>query len=459
VSSTIFGWIYEPLLYLDLDNSYKGLLAESWSVSDDNKTIAFKIRKGIKFTDGSALNAAAVKFTYERLQKEGSKSPIQPTLKNVLTLTAKDDLTIVMELKEPYAPIFHDLATAYAGILSPSAVQKANDDIGRTAVGTGPYKLGEWKTGQEITLVKNADYTSAPATFANHGAPYIDEVHIRVIPEPASQLAALQAGEIDGLGLSATQLPQVEGDSKFKIYDSFTFGLTYLGFDAKRPPFDDPKLRRALSYAVNKNEIVQAVFENKLAKVACCPIAESIQGYDPKVADAEAKYEVAKAKSSLDAIGYKAGSDGLRTTPDGKPFKPVLYTTTDATLGKVATLLQAQFKAVGVDLQVKQLESGALLAATPKAEHDLYLNGYSWNEPDMYSLFLSCDRLKSSNRVLYCDPKLEDLIVQGRTTLDQAKRMQIYFNAQTYTLEQAPWQPLYMSVNKTAIRATYASYQ
>jgi peptide/nickel transport system substrate-binding protein len=321
-------------------------------------------------------------------------------------------------------------------------------------VGTGPYTLGDWKTGQEITLVKNADYTSAPAAFANHAAPYIDEVHIRVIPEPASQLAALQAGEIDGLGLSATQLPQVEGDSKFKIYDSFTFGLTYLGFDAKRPPFDDPKLRRALSYAVNKTEIVQAVFENKLAKVACCPIAESIQGYDPKVADAEAKYDVAKAKSSLDAIGYKAGSDGLRTTPDGKPFKPVLYTTTDATLGKVATLLQAQFKAVGVDLQVKQLESGALLAATPKAEHDLYLNGYSWNEPDMYSLFLSCDRLKSSNRVLYCDPKLEDLIVQGRTTLDQAKRMQIYFNAQTYTLEQAPWQPLYMSVNKTAIRAT-----
>jgi len=455
VSSTIFGWIYEPLVYQDLDNSYKGLLADSWTVSDDNKTITFKLRSGIKFTDGTPFNAAAVKFTYERLQNEGSKSPIQPTLKNVVSMTAKDDLTFVMQLKDPYAPIFHDLQTSYAGILSPTAVQKANDDIGRTPVGTGPYKLADWRTGQEITLARNADYAWPPALFANRGAPYFDELRYRVIPDPASQLAAFQAGEVDQLGLSAPQLPQIENDPRFKIYDSFAVGLTYLGFDAKRPPFDNPALRRALAYAVNKNEIVQGVFENKLAKVACCPIAESIQGYDPKVADAaEAKYDPAKAKSSLDALGYKAGANGVRTTPDGKPFQPVLYTTTDATLGKVATLLQAQFKAVGVDLQVKQLESGALLAATPKAEHDLYLNGYSWNEPDMYSLFLSCDRLTSSNRVLYCDPKLEDLIVKGRTTLDQAKRMQIYYDAQVYTLQQAPWQPLYMPVSKTAVRAT-----
>jgi peptide/nickel transport system substrate-binding protein len=454
VASTIFGWIYEPLVYQDLDNSYKGLLAESWTVSPDNTTITFKLRKGVKFTDGTPLNAEAVRSTFERLQKEGTKSPIQPTFKNVVSMKAPDDLTFVMELKEPYAPIFHDLATSYAGILSPSAVQKANDDIGRTAVGTGPYTLGEWKTGQELTLVRNADYAWAPASFSNRGAPYIQEIKYKVIPEPASQLAALQAGEIDYLALDATQLPSVENDAKIKIYDSYTFGLTYLGFDAKRPPFDSASLRRALSHAVNKDEIVQAVFDNKLAKVACCPIAESMQGFDPKVAEFEAKYDVSKAKAELDALGYKPGADGMRTTPDGKAFKPVLYTSNSATHGKIATLLQAQFKAVGVDLQVKQLEAGALLAATPKAEHDLYLNGYSWNEPDMYSLFLSCDRLKSSNRVLFCDPKLEDLIKKGRTTLDQAKRAQIYFDAQKYTLEQAPWQPLYMPVNKTAIRAT-----
>ncbi len=453
VSSTIFGWIYEPLVYQDLDNSYKGLLAESWMVSSDSKSITFKLRKGITFTDGSPLNAEAVKFSFERLQRVGAKSPIFETFKNVTSMEAKDELTFVMNMKEPYAPIFHDLQVSYAGILSPTAVKAANDNIGRAAVGTGPYKLKEFQTGQQITLERNPDYKWAPALFQNRGAPFIQEFRYRVIAEPATQLAALDAGEVDVLGLRAQDLSRYGSDARFKVFDSFTFGLTYLGFDAKRPPFDNAKLRAALAKAVNKDEIVQVVFENKLAKASCCPIAESIQGYDPKLKEFELKYEPAKAKTELDSLGYKPGADGMRTTPEGKPFKPVLYTSTSDTHGKIATLLQAQLKAVGVDLQIKQLESGALLAATPKAEHDLYLNGYSWNEPDMFSLFLSCDRVTSSNRVLYCNPQLEDLIKKGRTELDQAKRMQIYFDAQKLTMQEAPWQPLYMPVSKTAVNA------
>lgn len=450
-SSTIFGWIYEPLIYQDLDNSLKGLLAESWTVSPDSKTVTFKLRKGVKFTDGSPFNAEAVKFTFERLQKVGSKSPISPAFQNVTSMVAKDELTFVMDLKDPYAPIFHDLAVSYAGILSPAAVKAANDDIGRAPVGTGPYKLKEWQTGQKVVLERNPDYAWAPALFANRGAPYIQELHYKVIPETASQLATLEAGEVDVLGLAAKDLSKYQSDQRFKIFDSLSFGLTYLGFDAKRKPFDDPKLRRALAYAVNKQEIVDIVFEGKLARAQCCPIAESIQGYDPKLKEFEATFDPAKAKKDLDELGYKPGPDGMRRAPDGSAFKPALYTTTSDTHGKVATLLQSQFKAVGVDLQVKQLESGTLLALTPKAEHDLYLNGYSWNEADMFSLFLSCDRVTSSNRVLYCNEALERLIKAGRTELDQAKRMQIYFDAQKLTLQEAPWQPLYMTVGKTAV--------
>ena len=452
ISSTVFGWIYEPLIYQDLDNSYKGLLAESWAVSPDSKTITFTLRKGISFSDGSPFNAAAVKFTFERLQRVGAKSPIAETFKGA-TFAAPNDTTFVLSLPTPYAPIFHDLQVAYAGILSPAAVQAANDKIDRTAVGTGPYKLKEWQAGQQLTLERNDKYASPPALYKNRGAPFIEQLRYKVIPEPATQLAALDAGEVDVLGLQAKDVAKYAADKRFAIYDSFTYGLTYLGFDAARKPFDDARLRQALSRAVNKDEIVQGVFGGTLAKAACCPIAQSIQGYDEKLKQYELKYDVAAAKAGLDAIGYKAGADGMRTAPDGSAFKPVLYTTTSSDHGKIATILQGEFKAVGVDLQVKQLESGALLAATPKAEHDLYLNGYSWNEPDMFSLFLSCDRVKSSNRVLFCDQKLEDLIKAGRTELDQTKRMQIYFEAQKYTMEQAPWQPLYMPISKTAVSA------
>jgi peptide/nickel transport system substrate-binding protein len=175
-----------------------------------------------------------------------------------------------------------------------------------------------------------------------------------------------------------------------------------------------------------------------------------MQGYDEKLKEFELQYNPNKAKQLLDELGYKV-SGKYRTTPDGKPFQPAIYTTTSNTHGKVSTLLQAQFQAVGVDMQVKQMESGALLALTPKAEHDLYLNGYGWNEPDMFSLFLSCDRISGSNRVLYCNQDLEKLIVAGRTTLDYAKRMQIYFDAQKLVLQEAPWQPLYMTVSKSVV--------
>jgi len=456
VASNIFGSIYEPLVYQDLDNSYKGLLAESWTVSPDNKTITFILRKGITFTDGSPFNSAAVKFTYERLQRVGAKSPIFETFKSVAKMDASNDSTFVLSLTEPYAPVFHDLATSYAGILSPSAVQAAGDKIDRAAVGTGEYKLKDWQTGQQVTLERNDKYDHAPAYYKNRGAAFIQQIRYKVIPDASTQLAALDAGEIDSLGLQAKDVAKFSADKRFATYDSFTYGLTYLGFDAARPPFDDAKLRTALSRAVNKDEIVQTVFGGTLAKVACCPIAPSIQGYDEKLKQYELKYDVAAAKSGLDAIGYKAGADGMRTKPDGTAFKPVLYTTTSSDHTKISTLIQAQFKAVGVDLQVKQVESAALLAATPKAEHDLYLNGYNWNEPDMFSLFLSCDRVKTSNRVLFCDQTLEAMIKAGRTELDQTKRMQIYFDAQKYTMQQAPWQPLYMPVSKTAVNARIA---
>ena len=455
VASTIFGSIYEPLLYQDLDNSYKGLLAQSWTVSADSKTITFTLRSGITFTDGSPFNAAAVQFTYERLQRLGAKSPIFETLKGA-TFAAPSDGSFVLTLPTPYAPVFHDLATSYAGILSPVAVRAAGDKIDRVAVGTGPYRLKEWQTGQQVTLERNDAYAHPPAFYANRGAPFIQELRYRVIPDPATQLAALDAGEIDVLGLQAKDIAQYGADKRVATFDSYAYGLTYLGFDAARKPLDDPRLRRALAHAVNKAEIVQTVFGGTLAKVACCPIAESIQGYDPRLQQYELTYEVAAATAGLEALGYAAGPSGLRSKPDGSPFQPVLYTSTSSEHGKIATLLQAQFRAVGVDLQVKQLEPGALLAATPKAEHDLYLNGYSWNEPDMFSLFLSCDRVKSSNRVLFCDQTLEALIRAGRTELDQAKRMQIYFDAQKYTLEQAPWQPLYMPISKTAVAARIA---
>jgi peptide/nickel transport system substrate-binding protein len=451
VASVILSWIYEPLLDQAPDGSYVGLLSESWTSSPDNKSIVFALRRNIKFSDGSPLNANAVKFTFERLQRVGTNSPIFDTFKNIASMETPDEFTFKLNLKEPYAPIFHDLATVYAGILAPSAVQAANDDISRQPVGTGPYTLKQWQKGQVIVLQRNADYNHPPQYYTNRGAPYIQELAYKIIADPAAQLAALEQGEVDVLGLQAKDVAKYGSDPRFKLYDRLATGLTYLGFNTAKPPYDNVKLRQALSHAVNKDEIVQQVFGGILARAVCCPIAPSIQGYDDRLKEYELKYDPDQSKQMLDDLGYTLGANGLRTTPSGKPFQPVLYTTTSIEYTQVSKLLQGQFKAVGIDLQVKQLEQAALIAATPKGEHDLLLFFYSWEEPDLFSLFLSCDRVNSSNRVLYCNQDLEKLIRAGRTELDLSQRLQIYFEAQKLTILEAPWQPLYMGVGKTAV--------
>jgi peptide/nickel transport system substrate-binding protein len=450
-SGNITGQIYEKLVYLDLDKTYKGLLAESWTVSPDNKVITFKLRQGIVFSDGSPFNAEAVKFTYERLQRVGSKASIYTAFQNVEKMEAPDDYTFIVRLKEPAAPFLHDLVANAAGILSPSAVKAANDKIDRVAVGTGAYKLKEWKVGQEIILERNPTHKEFRAYLDNKGAPYIQEKRYKIVPEAATQLVALEAGELDAIALRPQDIAKYEKDARFKIYDSYATGNVYLAFDAAKPPFDNPKLRQALAYPVNKDEIVQVVLEGKTGRRACCPIAESIQGYDPKLKEYELNYNPAKAKQLLDELGYKPGADGMRQTPDGKSFAPAIYTTTSETFGKVATLLQAQYKAVGINMQVKPMESAALLALTPTKQHDLFLNSYNWNEPDMFTVFLSCDRLQSGNRAQYCNQDLEKMIVAGRAELDQIKRMKIYFDAQKFVMEQAVWQPLYNAINKVAV--------
>ncbi len=280
-------------------------------------------------------------------------------------------------------------------------------------------------------------------------------MHFKVIPEIATQIAALEAGEIDTMDLRAQDIAKYSTDKRFNLYDSIATGVVYLGFNTTKAPFTDQKVRQALSFAVNKDEIVQVVFGNVTGRRACCYLAESIQGYDPKLEQYELKHDPAKAKQMLDSLGFKPGADGMRTTPDGKPFKPAVNTTTSETFGKVATLLQAQYRAVGVDLQIKQMDSSALLALTPKGEHDLYLNSYNWNEPDMFSNFLGCARVQSSNRVLYCNQDFEKMIQAARTELDQTKRMQQYFEIQKFIMDQAPWQPVYVAVTKTALSSKF----
>lgn len=446
---TVFSEIYDALIYQDLDLTFKGLLAESWEISDDNKEITFKLREDVTFTDGTPFNAEAVKFNIERLSDIGAKSPIFDTAA-AITPEVLDEFTVKFVFDSPNAGFFNAFTGGYGGMMSPTAAEAAGDEFGRAPVGSGPYALNEWVTGSSVSLTANPDFTTIEEYYENKGAPAIQELLYRVIPEPFAQVAALETGEVDTVGLTATDLPRFENDDRFEIFSSQNSSLAYLGLTRIRPLMEDPNVRKAIAHAINRDEIVSTLFEGGLAEACATPLPPSVPGYDPTLEDVAPKFDLDAAKALLDEAGWVEGSDGIREK-DGAKMQPQLYTSTSATLGQLATLIQAQLRLVGIDVEITQLEVAALLDFTPRGEHDMLLLSWGWSDPDVLFLFLSTERMGSSNRVHYSNPEFDELLKQGSETMDQEARMAVYREAQLILLEDLPWVPLYMPISKTAV--------
>lgn len=446
---TIFDQIHSSLIYQDIDLTYKGLLAESWEISEDNREITMKLREGVTFHDGSEFNADSVKYTFERLGAVGAKNP-NYELAQAITVEVIDPLTARLVFDEPNAAFFNAMSGGYGAMLSPEATEAAGDQYGRQPVGTNAYKLKDWQTGSTVTLEAFEDFSAAPAYFENQGAPHIKEQVYRVIPESFAQVASLETGEVDVADLSATDLPRFENDDRFEIFSAREPELGYLGLTRTRPLMEDPKVRKALAHAIDRDEIVNTLFEGGLAEPCSTPLPPSVPGYDPALEELSPQFDIEAAKTLLEEAGWVEGQDGIREK-NGEKLKPRLYTTTATTLGQLATLIQGQLRNIGVDVEINQLEVAALLDFTPKGEHDMLLLSWGWSDPDVLYLFLSTDRLETSNRVHYSNPAFDELLVKGQQTINQEERMKVYHDAQQVLLEDLPWIPLYMPISKTAV--------
>lgn len=451
-ASIVFEQIYSSLIFKDLDLTFQGELAESWETSEDNLELTFTLRDGVTFHDGSELTADSVKFTFERLQEVGTKSPIYEEVNKITGMEVVDPLTIRLTFSEPSATFLNAISNAYGAILPQAAVESAGDDFARQPVGCGPYTLQDWQTGSRVTLASFDGYSTAPAYYENRGAAYISELAFQVIPETFSQIAALETGEIDTVGLTATDFPRFENDDRFEIHSSKGIGIVYLGLTTTRPLMEDPTVRQAIAHAIDRDEIVTTLYEGGLAEPVYTALPPSNPGYDESLVDDAPHLAVEQAQALLDEAGWTVGDDGIRTK-DGERLAPLLYTTTSTTYSQLATLIQSQLRIIGIDVQINTLEVGSLLDFTPQGEHDMLLLSYSWSDPDALYLFLSSDRLESSNRVHYSNEEFDALLKEGQQIFDQDQRMEIYRKAQQILIEDLPWVPLVMPIFKTAVAA------
>jgi peptide/nickel transport system substrate-binding protein len=331
----------------------------------------------------------------------------------------------------------------YPQPLEKAYVEEMGDDYGRHPIGVGPFRFKEWVTGEKIVLERNPDFNWGPA-YAHAGPAYIETVEFRIIPEYATQLAGLEAGEIDYMYLEGKDLQRIEETDQFQVFSFLEFGAGQtLILNTIKPPLDDVRVREALAMAVDR-EVLVAVSAGGHAQPNYGPLTPNTVGYWPGVEYIAYTHDLNRAKALLEEAGFTYNGDGMAER-DGLPLTLDLKT---YALGvKDAEILQEQLKAVGVEVVIEQGEVATMNEALAKGEFDLTLRGFGW--PDYGAMFAMFhpSMIGLFNYGSINDPELTQDLEMAVVTTDQALLDQSLADAQRRIVEQAYTVPLYAVQN------------
>lgn len=453
--NAILPYLLDTLIYRDTDNSYKPYLAEAWAVSEDGKTITFTLRQDVTFHDGTPMNAEAVQATFARLMQDDSKSSLAGSFANVEKIEATSAYEVVFTLKQPSSTLLNTLTTAYAGIISPTAVEQSGDQFGMNPVGTGPFKLESWKPGEEIALVRNEAYAWAPPVVQNPGAPYLDKLVFKIIPDASAQLTAFQTGEVDVMFINqSSQIAKLEKDSAARLDETALNSLIYLSFNMQASPMDNRQVRLAVAHAVNKQELIQLALGG-IGEAVFSPLAPTLPGFDPTLSSLAPAFDLQQSEALLTEAGFTRQPDGTWLSAEtGEPLALELLTSTRAPNEALATVLQAQLKEAGIPLTIRALESAAAGEAATQGDYQVMLWRYDWNDADVLSVYLSSSRIGKTNRTFYSNPDVDEALSAAAREIDPEKRDAFYSAAQKILIEDQPWVPLYTPKDYTVTRST-----
>ena len=408
-------------------------LAESWTISQDGLSYTFKLRRAIAFHDGTPFNAQAVKFSIERqinaehpANKLGKYPFAAYFFGNVKAVEVMDDTTVRFILKEPRASFLAVLTAGAASIVSPTAALKAGQDYAVSPVGTGPFKFVAWDRGQRVVLEKNPGYWRFPVK--------VDRVIYRPITEDQARLTELLTGGLDLIvGTPPDFVAQLENHPKVTLHRQVGAHVWYLGFNNTKKPFDDKRVRQALNYAVNKEAIVRDVLKGTGA-VSKGPVLPGTWGDEGGLKPFP--YDPARAKKLLAEAGLGSGFSTTLWVPEsGSGMQSPVA---------MSTVVQSNLKAVGVNVTLQTMEWGTFLAKLRTKEQEMF--ALSWmagsEDPDlvMYPLLHSSQWTPvGPNRALYKNARFDEVLGQARQTTDQAKRAELYREAQRLLHDDPPW--------------------
>ncbi|AET70806.1 ABC-type dipeptide transport system, periplasmic component [Desulfosporosinus orientis DSM 765] len=427
-SAKVMSNIYEGLLKYNKDSTkVEPSLAKSWDVSPDGLTYTFHLQEGVKFQDGTDFNAEAVKFNIDRqlppqVTEDMAYAPfVYGSVKDVEVV---DTNTVKINLKAPSTPFLNNLAMIMAApMISPKALKDNNNNVNQAPVGTGPYKFVKWEKDQNIVLVRNDDYWGTKANIKN--------VIFKFIKDNSARVVALNNGEADIIdGIDSTVVKQIT-DAGNKIFQAPGMNINYMAYNTSRKPFNDQKVRVAVSQAINVPELVESLYQG-YSEPATSILPSFMEGYDKSIS--QVAYDPTAAAKTLKDAGITSLHMITYTNP--RPYNA-------ATGQSLAEAIQGYLSKVGVQVTIDSFDWTTYKQKLKAGDYDLAFYGWIGDngDPDNFLYLLSVDD-PTMNIALYKNDEFNSLIAKGLTTPAGDDRNAIYTQLEKIAADDAAWLPI-----------------
>lgn len=437
-SMQILTKIYEPLVrYKDRSSEVEGALATSWKVDSSGTVWTFRLRRRVRFHDGTPCDADAVVFSFERQRDRAhayhsADFPYwENTFRNIVRAKKVSTHTVAITIKKPFAPFLANLAMFPVSIVSPAAVKKHGENFRDHPVGTGPYRLLRWNKGHSIALTHNKQYWG--------GRPHVERLVFKVVPDASDRLSSLLSGTASvAHGLSPQDRQLVQLHPELSVHRTTGNNVSYLALNTSKAPFDNLRVRQAVNHAINKSALVKLIYQG-LALPARGPIPPSMWGYRKDIT--HYSFDPALARKLLRESGY-VGKKRLRlyTSSTPRPYmpSPVL----------AAKMIANNLMDIGIDVEIVIRPLAEHFRAIRNSEHDLCLLGWVGDngDPDNFLyVLLDSDNATigtAQNVAFFRHQGVHDLLARAQAESSQDIRAQIYHRVQGVIAEQSPWVPL-----------------
>ncbi|WP_099825086.1 ABC transporter substrate-binding protein [Oceaniglobus indicus] len=441
-------------------------LAESWEVSEDGKTVTFNLRKGVKFhsndqfTPTRDFNADDVIFSFDRQGNDDNPynqvsggtweyyaGMSMPEL--VESIEKKDDYTVVFNLTRPEAPFLANMAMDFASIVSKEyadAMLEAGtpEMLNQAPIGTGPFTFQAYQKDAVIRYLRNDDYWGDKAK--------VESLIFAITPDASVRYQKVQAGECHVMAYpNPADVQEMKDNENIVVMEQEGLNVGYLAYNTKVAPFDNPKVRKALNMAIDKQTIIDVVFQGS-GQIAKNPIPPTMWSYNQAVEDDA--YDPEKAKEMLAAEGVENLDMKIWAMPVQRPYNP--------NARRMAELMQEDFAKVGVNVEIVSYEWGEYLERSKAEDRDgAVLLGWTGDngDPDNFlAVLLGCDGVGASNRAQWCNEEFDDLIQKAKILPTQEERAPLYEQAQVVFKDQAPWATIAHSVVHMTMRPEVEGY-